>query len=154
MSEYKVCSACNGDQHVTNKPTHYRLVCGDCGLVESVTKTERGKPVEQLEFETALYAYVAELATPAVVNSSHKTLQDLNTRFGTSRVQSALAIIWKQERAGKRVYCLDWDVQDSETIHYVFDADANKVVGQLIPVDYELIANSAGIQEWSKRASA
>jgi hypothetical protein len=87
---------------------------------------------DTLRFERAVFAYVAELALPApVVSSSHLTLRDLNTFYGTIRVRVALENIWKQFSAAKDVVCLNWSVDDGP--HLVFDVERNRVIGTLQP---------------------
>lgn len=37
----KVCPKCNGDQHLTVLPQHYRLKCGMCGHVVILRKRNK-----------------------------------------------------------------------------------------------------------------
>ena len=107
---------------------------------------------DSLPFERAVFAYVAELQSThphAVVNSTHRTLRDLYKRFGQTATDSALARVWRAVNAGKTSVCLNWDDKENQA-HYIFDVELNRIVGQLIPVDYELVSRSPGIQDWSK----
>ena len=47
-----------------------------------------------------------------------------------------------------RVFCWDWDDKSMQT-WAVTDCDGN-ILGMLQPVDYEMVARSQGIQNWSK----
>lgn len=99
---------------------------------------------EQLTFEDALYKYVEQVASPFRDRSStEQARDDLVKQYGASRTQSALATLHKQRQRKKETYCLNWDDKDNIP-HYLFDAVNLRIVGILVPVDYELISNSPG----------
>lgn len=51
--------------------------------------------------------------------------------------------------AEHRVYCSNWD--DRRMVgHLIYGGADRQIIGTLVPVDYELVANSPGIQPWSK----
>lgn len=51
--------------------------------------------------------------------------------------------------AEERVYCVNWDDRNM-VAHAIYGGAERRVIGILQPVDYELVANSPGIQPWSK----
>ena len=54
----------------------------------------------------------------------------------------------RETEAKDRVFCWDWD--DKNMNAWAVTDSTGKVLGMLQPVDYEMVARSQGIQEWSK----
>ena len=104
----------------------------------------------QVTFERACLQYLVELRDQSpVVSTSHTTLAHLNSDYGRTRVAHYLHAFWDAQRVAKATFVLNWDDQNNVP-HILIDTATLTQRGVLVAVDYKLVAQSAGIQAWSK----
>ena len=103
----------------------------------------------QVTFERACLQYLVELRDQSpVVRTSHRTLAHYSD-YGHARVAHYLQAFWDAQIADKATFVLNWDDQNNVP-HILIDTATLKQRGVLVAVDYKLVAQSAGIQAWSK----
>ena len=73
----------------------------------------------------------------------------------TQAIQHMLLVIEESKRKylrkhqdGARVFCWNWDDRNMKA--WAVTDSEGQVLGMLQPVDYDMVARSPGIQEWSK----
>jgi hypothetical protein len=107
---------------------------------------------ENAEFERSIAAYLHQryLFRKGIVGKDELTgcLYHASIAHGYGRVSAELARV--DYGRDQTTYCGVWAAEELEA-HEVHDIETGRVIGTLQATDWELVKNTAGIQEWSKR---
>lgn len=110
----------------------------------------------QLKFERACLEYVQAVYNaynPVKDEERRKQFLALYETYGVQDTEYFVTRLLAHIAEGStKTFCIDRDSQDN-TPHLLIDPTDIRAVGILYPVDYELVARSAGIQPWSKRTA-